>query len=92
MVEKYFVYMVRCSDNTFYTGVTKNIDQRVCRHNGELSGGARYTRSRRPVALVYSETHESWKAAMNRELAIKRMTKSAKERLISSAASCSEKQ
>lgn len=77
----YTVYMLRCADNTLYTGLSKNIEQRLRMHNGQLSGGARYTRTRRPVTLVYSEQCSSWKEAFARELAIKKMAKIKKEKL-----------
>jgi putative endonuclease len=76
----YSVYIVRCSDDTFYTGITNNLEKRISDHN--LSDkGAKYTRSRRPVSLAYHESCESKSIALKRELAIKKMTRSQKEAL-----------
>ena len=77
----YYVYMLKCSDNSLYTGIAKNIEQRVQEHNSS-NKGAKYTKARRPVALVYSERHRSKNAALKREIVIKKMNKSQKERLI----------
>ena len=52
----YFVYIVKCADNTFYTGITTELERRIEEHNGS-DKGAKYTRVRRPVSLVYSEEH-----------------------------------
>lgn len=75
----FFVYIVRCSDNSLYTGMTQNVEKRLRMHNGEIPGGARYTRSRRPVRLVYRETVESHRDAMHRERQIKKFSKKKKE-------------
>lgn len=74
------VYLVRCKDNSLYTGISNNVPKRVSAHNS--GKGARYTRSRRPVILVYSENAASKSAALKREAAIKRLTKKAKEKLV----------
>jgi putative endonuclease len=78
----WYIYIVRCSDNSLYTGVTKDIDRRVAAHNTNDKLGARYTQSRRPVALVYEEGAESRSQASKRESEIKRLTKKHKEFLI----------
>jgi len=78
----WYVYIVRCSDDTLYAGVTKDIKRRVIEHNTNDRLGARYTQSRRPVTLVYEEGSESRSAASRRELQIKRLTKKNKESLI----------
>ena len=77
----WFVYMLRCSDNSLYTGVTKDLDRRVGEHNNSKLG-AKYTRARRPVELVYNELLASRSAAGKRECEIKALTKSEKEKLI----------
>jgi putative endonuclease len=77
----WFVYIVLCADGTFYTGATNNLDARVKKHNS--GSGAKYTRSRLPVRLVYSETASDKSAALKREYAIKRMTRAQKAALIS---------
>ena len=82
LISTWYVYIVRCSDNTLYTGVTKDIEKRTSEHNADDRLGARYTRSRRPVTLVYEEVSESRSAASKREVEIKRLTKKQKESLI----------
>lgn len=68
----WFVYILRCADGTLYTGITTHPARRVREHNARPTG-ARYTRSRRPVALVYVENVATRAMALQRELAIKRM-------------------
>ncbi len=72
-------YLVRCADGTLYCGWTNHVDKRVKAHNE--GKGAKYTRSRRPVKLVYFEVFETKEEAMRREAAIKRLAKKEKERL-----------
>ena len=72
------VYMLRCADGTLYTGITTDVTRRLAEHNGEGGLGARYTRSRRPVALVYVEAAASRAAAARREAAIKRLDRTRK--------------
>ncbi len=74
------VYIVACRDSTLYTGWTNNLDARIKAHN-EGRGG-RYTRSRLPVRLVYSEPHMTRSDAMKRESAIKQLSREEKLRLI----------
>lgn len=71
-------YIVKCRDGSLYTGWTNNIDRRIRMHNE--GKGAKYTRARRPVELVYLETFDSKEKAMSREARIKRLTK--KEKLL----------
>lgn len=78
----YFVYILRCSDDTLYTGITTDIERRIDEHNNSPIG-AKYTRNRRPVTLVYSETCEDKSAASKREYAIKKLTRTQKEKLLS---------
>ncbi|RLA09291.1 MAG: GIY-YIG nuclease family protein [Gammaproteobacteria bacterium] len=81
----WFVYIVRCADSSYYTGITTNLERRLGEHNGTGPGtdsGARYTRSRRPVELVYSETSASRSAASKREYAIKRLSQLKKVELV----------
>lgn len=68
----WFVYIMRCADGTLYTGITTDIARREQEHNSEKNG-ARYTRSRRPVVLVYSEEVENRSEASKREHAIKKL-------------------
>lgn len=77
----WFVYILRCKDNSLYTGITTNPDQRLLEHNHSTKG-AKYTRARRPVYLVYIEQQDSRSLASSREYAIKRLNKTDKEALI----------
>jgi len=78
----YYVYMVRCADDTLYTGIAKELQRRVDEHNSS-DKGAKYTRTRRPVRLVYSERHPDRSSASKREYAIKKkMSKAQKRTLI----------
>ncbi len=79
---RHYVYIVRCRDGSYYTGCTKDVAERLRRHNGELPGGARYTRTRRPVVLVHWEECASLTEARRREQALKRLSRTAKESLI----------
>ena len=78
----YSLYILKCSDNTLYTGITNNIEKRLKMHSGELPGWAKYTRARLPVELVYSE--EAWdrSQATKRELQIKKLSREKKLKLI----------
>ena len=75
------VYIVECRDGTYYTGYTTDVERRVEEHNAGT--GARYTRGRTPVEVVYTETYETQSAAMSREYAIKQLRRPQKERLVS---------
>ena len=76
----YFVYIVKCSDETYYTGYTNNIEKRFKAHNE--GKGAKYTRSRGPVELLYWESYEEKGDALRREYAIKKLSRKQKEKLI----------
>ena len=80
----WFVYIVRCSDNTLYTGVAKDLDKRLQQHN-HGTAGAKYTRARRPVVLVYQESAENRSVAQQREYDIKRLSAAQKRQLIARA-------
>ena len=75
-----YTYIVQCSDGTLYTGWTTDVERRVRTHNS--GKGAKYTRSRLPVTLVYYETYPTKQEAMRREGEIKQLTREEKERLI----------
>ena len=75
-----YTYILKCRDGSFYTGWTNDIEKRMQAHNA--GKGAKYTKSRLPVKLVYYEEHETKNEAMKREYAIKHMTRQEKERLI----------
>ncbi len=76
----WFVYILLCSDNTFYTGITNNLEKRIKAHNS--GKGAKYTRGRLPVVLVYYEKKEDKSAALKREIAIKALKRQEKELLL----------
>lgn len=77
-----YTYILKCADNTLYTGYTTDLNARLKTHN--QGRGAKYTRSRRPVTLVYYESFATKKEAMRREAAIKKLSRPQKERLIAS--------
>lgn len=81
----YQVYIIRCSDGSLYTGITNNIERRLEQHNGTRRGGARYTRAKRPVELVYTEEYQTRGEATSREYEIKHtLTREEKQSLIAS--------
>ena len=75
-----YTYIVKCSDGTYYTGWTNNLEKRIQSHNSGT--GAKYTRPRLPVTLVYYETFVTKQEGMRREYAIKQLTKKEKEKLV----------
>ena len=77
---KWTVYILRCADNSLYTGVATDVDARLATHNA--GKGAKYTRGRLPVKLVYCEVANGRSAALKREIAIKRLPAASKLRLI----------
>lgn len=83
MKDTAYTYIVECADGTLYTGWTNQLDQRIRSHNE--GNGAKYTRSRRPVRLVYYETFASRQEAMRRECAIKKLDRKDKLKLIRTA-------
>ncbi len=76
----YFCYILECADGTYYTGWTTDPDRRLRQHNS--GRGARYTRDRRPVRLVYVEVQPDHITALKRERAIKSMPRTRKQKLI----------
>lgn len=74
----WFVYILRCADDTLYTGITTDVGRRIDEHNGGKAPGARYTRGRHPVVLAYSEEAASRAAAARREAAIKQLDRAGK--------------
>ena len=77
-MQNWFVYIVRCADDTLYTGIATDVERRVQEHNGKGRPGAKYTRSRQPVAVVYQEQHATRSEASKRECEIKRMGRAEK--------------
>jgi len=77
----FVVYILRCADDTLYTGYTTDVERRVLEHNADKLG-AKYTKARRPVELIYTETFDSKGDAMRREIKIKALTRTQKLSLI----------
>ncbi len=88
-MSKAYTYIVRCADGTLYTGWTNDLPKRLAAHND--GKGAKYTAARRPVKLVYAEKHADKIAAMQREYAIKQLTRAEKEALLESETNTAEK-
>lgn len=80
-----YTYIVECKDKTFYTGWTNHLQKRIKAHND--GKGAKYTKSRLPVQLVYYEVYETKQEAMRREYEIKQLTRKQKKKLIEKALS-----
>lgn len=76
------VYVLRCRDDSLYTGVTIDVERRVNEHNHDNKLAASYTRSRRPVKLVYTEACDDRSQALKREMGIKKLKRKQKEALI----------
>jgi putative endonuclease len=79
-MKKWYIYILRCADGTLYTGSTDDVERRVAVHNS--GKGAKYTRGRTPVEVVYTEECESYSAALKREYAIKQLSRGEKIKLI----------
>lgn len=79
-MKRWFVYILRCKDDTLYTGSTDDVQRRLAVHNS--GKGAKYTRARLPVEMVYAEECESYSAALKREYAIKQLTRGQKLEMI----------
>ncbi len=82
MSSLWYVYVLRCADGSLYTGVARDLQRRLLQHNGELAGGSRYTRGRRPVELLWSDTELDRSTAQRREAAIKKLSRDQKLRLL----------
>lgn len=78
----WFVYILTCADNTFYTGVTKDLQRREQEHNTDNKKGAKYTRIRRPVHMIYSSQWKNKSDAMKEEWRIKKLSRDMKKKLI----------
>ena len=76
----WLVYMLECSDNSIYTGITNNLEERLKRHKS--GNGAKYLRGRLPIKLVYKENFINRSEATKREIYIKKMSKKEKKKLI----------
>ena len=80
--QEWFVYILKCADDTLYTGITTDIERRVEEHNTDNKKGAKYTRVRRPVECVYSEQHKTRSDACKRESELKKLSREEKCRFI----------
>ena len=80
MTDTWHVYIIRCADDTLYTGITKNVDKRIQKHNA--GNGAKYTKGRLPVKLVYKQKVGSHSAALKREHQIKSLPRKEKLALL----------
>ena len=80
--KEWWIYIVACSDESLYTGITTDRERRIAEHNNSKKG-AKYTRNRRPVDLVYSEMHPDRSTASKREYEIKKLSRAEKLKLIS---------
>ncbi len=78
----YYFYIARCSDNSLYCGQTNNLETRIKEHNSSKNRGAKYTRIRKPVKLIYSEECSTLQQAMKREWQVKKWAKAKKEALV----------
>lgn len=83
-MNRWYTYVVECSDTSLYTGVTTDISRRICEHNENDLKGAKYTRTRRPVKLVHVESYETKSDALKREWEIKKLRRESKLSLLSS--------
>lgn len=81
-MKNYFTYILQCADDTLYTGITTNLERRINEHNTDDKKWAKYTKNRRPVILVYSETYTNRSEASKREYEIKQMKRNEKELVV----------
>ncbi len=80
----WLVYLLQCANNSLYCGITNDLPRRLRQHNGEIKGGAKYTRANAPCQLIYQEKTQDRSSASKREYEIKQMDKKTKLRLIQS--------
>ena len=82
MSSPWFVYLLRCADNSLYGGITTDLNRRLSEHNDSNKLGAKYTRARRPVCLAYAEQCTNRQSASIREYQLKKLKKCQKEQLV----------
>ena len=82
------IYVLLCSDNSFYCGITTNLEKRLKQHNGELKGGAKYTRGRRPCQVIYTKKAMNRSIASKQEFAFKKLNRKQKESFLSKSQLC----
>jgi len=78
----YYVYLLRCADDSLYTGITTNVERRIAEHNGSTNKAAKYTRARQPVSLLYYTSHPTRSDAAKEEARIKKLSRTQKEVLV----------
>ena len=78
----WYLYLIRCGDNTLYTGISTDVDRRFAQHQGAGNAGSKYLKGRGPLSLVFQENLGSKSLALKMERRVKRMSKARKERLI----------
>lgn len=83
IMNEWYVYILKCADESLYTGLSNDVERRLDEHNNNDRLAAKYTRARRPVQLIYQETFDSRSDASVREAEIKQLNRKDKERLIS---------
>lgn len=81
-MSEWYAYMVRCADNSLYAGIARNVEKRLHEHNTDNRLGAKYTRGRRPVVLVFQQDFNSRSEACKFETMLKSLTKTEKEKLL----------
>ncbi|MEM7357606.1 MAG: GIY-YIG nuclease family protein [Pseudomonadota bacterium] len=86
----WFVYMLRCADDSLYTGITKDLERRLAEHNYDNKKGARYTRARRPVQVVYQLSCENRASASQAEARLKKLNRQQKLALLKPGAANGE--
>ena len=79
---KYFFYIVRCSDDSLYSGITTDLKRRIEEHNSDGKKGAKYLRAKKPVQLVYFEKFKDRNSALVREAEVKKLPKSKKKQIL----------
>ncbi|CAC9626319.1 COG2827: putative endonuclease containing a URI domain [uncultured Gammaproteobacteria bacterium] len=82
--KNWLIYLLQCANNALYCGITNDINKRLRQHNGEITGGAKYTRANAPCALVYQEQAKDRSTALKRECEIKSTTRNEKLTLLKS--------
>ena len=84
----WYVYVLLCSDNSYYCGITTNVNRRLKQHNGVINGGAKYTRGRRPCKVIYIEKAPDRSDASKKEYSFKKLKRIDKEKFLSDNQPC----
>ena len=78
----WYIYVLLCNDNSFYCGITKDVNKRLRQHNGIIKGGAKYTRGRRPCKVIYTKKASDRSEASKKEYAFKKLSRREKEKFL----------